>query len=137
MTEYNKRNLGTILVAEDEPIVLSVVKEFIKRGFPEFKIETFLDGNALEQRLKGDLDLVRAVITDHNMPGKNGGELIEKYALAPKFKDKIPMFLYYGDALEIGIEAINNGAYCFTRKPYCGDLMESLRAGLIDYGYLR
>ncbi len=110
MTEENK---GIIFLADDEPSVLDANRRLVRACFPGFVPETFKDGNSLEERLKNDVSGVRLVITDNNMPGIKGSDLIEKYARILDVK----FILYYAGDNSIGEDAVKNGAFGYLKKP--------------------
>lgn len=91
MTEENK---GIILYAEDDPDMRGHIGEILKRNFPAFDTELFEDGTSLESRLNDGIANVRLVITDNNMPGIRGSEIIDKYAQVGSF-NHIPFILFY------------------------------------------
>ena len=56
------------------------------------------DGTSLEERLKKDTNRVCAVVTDNNMPGIKGSQIIDKYAS----KIGLPFILFYAGDERIG-----------------------------------
>ena len=105
-----------ILYAEDKETLREYIRIVLETYFPELEKESFQDGNSLEERLKGNLEDVRLVITDNGMPGKNGSEIIKTYAKRPEFKD-VRFILYYGGEPFTGEQAVKNyGAYASVLK---------------------
>lgn len=103
-----------IYIADDDSSILSLYNEMIKFSFPDYKVQKHFDGNSLEKSLKLNSSHLELVITDHEMPGKSGGELIKEYA----FKIKAPMILVTADyAISLKNEILNSGAYAFLNKP--------------------
>jgi len=105
-----------ILIADDDKTVRKMMSMVLDEGFPNYGIESFEDGTSLNERLKqGSLENVCMVITDNQMPGMSGLEVIEKHAR--KLKEQgIPMILHYAGDREIGVEAVRNGAYASVDK---------------------
>ena len=104
-----------ILFADDDYNERKNIPEFLGMKFPNYDIEVFDDGNSLDERLKQrDLENVCMVITDNQMPGIEGSEIIRIYA--SKFPE-IPFILYYGGDEEIGEEAVRNRACAYVLKP--------------------
>lgn len=101
----------SILLAEDDECIRHLFYEFMKISFPEYEIETFEDGTSLQGRLEKNIENVKVVITDNQMPGITGSEIIKDYA------KKVPMVLVYGGKEYIGEEAIKNGAVGYLLKP--------------------
>ncbi|MBU4308718.1 MAG: response regulator [Nanoarchaeota archaeon] len=110
-----------ILIADDEKDIRDLTKEILECRLLDYSFETFEDGNCLKNKLnelivKGDRN-IRAIITDDNMPGIKGSELIEEYAKMKEFK-KIPFFLVSSSDEYIGKRAMENGAFAYVQKPY-------------------
>ena len=104
-----------ILIADDEELIRDITNSFLIENFPQFGVESFENGTSLENRLNGNTDDVRLVITDNNMPGITGSEIIERYATRLRFKDT-PFILCYGGEDKIGKKAIENGAFGYISK---------------------
>ena len=103
----------TILIADDESTIRKLNSMIVEREFPDYNIELFEDGKELDERLNQNLEEVCLIVTDNQMPGMYGLEIIEKYARKLK---NIPFVLYYGGDEEIGKDAVKNGAYDYVMK---------------------
>ena len=104
-----------ILFEDDDKNVRETMLMFLDMRFPSYGVESFKEGTSLEERLKqGSLENVCMVITDNQMPGIEGSEIIRIYA--SKFPE-IPFILYYGGDEEIGEEAVRNRACAYVLKP--------------------
>jgi len=104
-----------ILIADDDKTVRKMMSMVLDEGFPNYGIESFEDGTSLNERLKqGSLENVCMVITDNQMPGIDGLEIIREHT--PRLP-KIPFILHYGGDEEIGKEAVRSGAYASVLKP--------------------
>ena len=110
-----------ILIADDSKDQRDLHKDFLGEEFSKFELEFFEDGTSLEERLNGNVNDVKLVITDNNMPRITGIEIIKRYSTAPKFSE-IPFILYYDGNKEIGEEAMKNGAFGYILK--AGDLKD-------------
>jgi len=107
----------TILIADDDKSIINMWKILSKEDLLDYKIEYFSNGTKLDKRLKERPKGLVAVITDNNMPGIRGLEIIKKYCNNPDYKG-IPFFLFYGGRdCEIGEQALKNGAKGYFRKP--------------------
>lgn len=107
----NKR----ILLADDDESVRSMQKILLARSLgQEYKIEEFKDGGSLKNRLERDVGDVVLVVTDNEMPGANGSEIIAEYARKYKF----PFVLVYGGVKSIGEQAVEDGAFRYLIKPF-------------------
>lgn len=104
-----------ILYAEDNLFTRNMVLMWLEEELRETNFERYDDGYSLEKRLQQGPDGIDLVLTDNNMPGPKGGEIIRKYARAPGF-DKIPFILYYGGEPEIGERAVSDGAFAYFEK---------------------
>jgi len=104
-----------ILLADDDESVMNLYMSIIHNNFSDYFLESFLNGNALIERLERDVSDVALVLTDNSMPGFTGSEIIRKYARDIRF-ERIPFILASGDD---GIErkAIENGAFALIKKP--------------------
>jgi DNA-binding NtrC family response regulator len=108
---------GTIIIADDDGGIRSLIGEFLEATYPEYKIEFCTNGDELQNRLEKAVQDVALVITDNNMEkGPTGGSLIKQYATRQGFP---PMLLIYGanDNNEIGKDAMRNGAVGYLKKP--------------------
>lgn len=102
-----------ILYAEDNELLRDMYTEIMGNEFPSHKLEIFETGDSLDKRLQGNLRNVSAVVTDNEMPGINGLEIIEKYAS----KSGIPFILFYGGNELIGLRARECGAGSVIKSP--------------------
>ena len=102
-----------ILFADDDPGVRDLVEPCLAPFFPDYEFQLFEDGAALEEKLKDGIEGVYAVITDHEMPGVNGFDIIKKYSSTLK----VPFILYAGFGDSLGKRAIENGARAYHSKP--------------------
>ncbi len=105
----------TILIAEDDESTRYLMKNLLEIYLPGYNKEYFPNGTKLDKRLKKSLDGVVAVLTDNNMPGIMGLEIIKKYCNNSNYKD-ILFFLHTGEK-EIGEQALKNGAKEYFLKP--------------------
>ncbi|OGJ12735.1 hypothetical protein A3K62_00590 [Candidatus Pacearchaeota archaeon RBG_16_35_8] len=120
-----------IIVAEDDDAMLDLSLEILKQRFGQFKFESFSDGTSLEKRLNEGVGNVRLVITDNEMPGSSGSQLIRKYAAQPEFSG-IKFILCYGGDNKIGERALEEGAYAFIKKPYSVDVYVNVLEKALD-----
>lgn len=106
-----------ILVAEDEPSILRMTTQFIKRlGYEPVCVE---DGRAVLEELKKD-EHYAAMILDQNMPHLNGSEVVKaiKESGSPYIKHATtPIMLYSGGADAISPESALNLGASFLSKP--------------------
>ena len=106
-----------ILYADDKESLRDFLGTLLEMSFPELDREAFKDGSSLEKRLNESLEGVRLVITDNDMPGIKGSEIIIAYAEKPEFKN-ISFILHYGGDPSLGEELVNkHGAFAYLKKP--------------------
>jgi len=107
----------TILIADDDKPIRSMMKRVFGIYLSDYNKEYFSNGTQLDKRLKEKPKGIAAVLTDDDMPGIRGLEIIKKYCNNPDYKG-IPFFLFYGGRdCEIGEQALKNGAKGYFRKP--------------------
>lgn len=70
-----RKSLRVLCVDDDEPIVLLLQRVLENGGH---HAECARDGRAAFERVVADLDFFNLIITDHDMPGGRGLELVEK-----------------------------------------------------------
>ena len=101
-----------ILVCDDEPHIREPVAIFLRQN--GFEADTAVDGrDGLEKYQKKDYFLV---ITDINMPGMTGIELL---AEIKKLRTDTDVVMITGNVdLDFAIQAIKKGAYDYFRKPF-------------------
>jgi len=74
---------GIILFADNDAGILEIYQKIFERDLPNYPVEFFSDGNSLKKRLEGlvnGTDRIKIVITDNQMPGVSGREIIAKYS---------------------------------------------------------
>ena len=104
-----------ILLIDDEKALLEIAKVFLERE-QGFKVDTSLSAQEALDRLKRDSFDV--IISDYQMPGMNGIELLKELKSAG---DTTPYILFTGRGREdVAIDALNNGASFYLQKG--GDL---------------
>ncbi|MCK4552657.1 response regulator [Candidatus Pacearchaeota archaeon] len=105
-----------IIYAEDVKSLRDMAGDFFKELLPDYDIELYEDGTSLDGRLEKDVKNVGIVLTDNEMPGINGNEIIKRYSRKEGFEN-IPFILIYAGAEDIGEEALRNGASAYFIKP--------------------
>lgn len=109
---------STILIVDDEEVILDVVKEFFnQKGYPAL---TASNGEAAVKIL--EKEKVDCCFTDINMPGMNGIELSERIR---QIDNTIPVVIMTGyPSLEATLQTIKNGVVDFLIKPVSLNQME-------------
>jgi putative two-component system response regulator len=112
MPESNAAAAGRIFVVDDDRFVLESVTAFLREY--GFIVHPFASGQEAVREFV--LEPVDLVLTDINMPGMDGIELLEKI----RFLDNAtPVLLMtaYAD-FDVAVKAIQKGAFDFIIKPY-------------------
>ena len=122
-------NKGTILYAEDEPSMRNLMRNIFESYFPNHVIEVFEDGSSLENRLTNGVENVSLVLTDNQIPGITGSEIIRKYSQTDAFK-KIP-FIIFTSEKDVGERSKEEGAFDYLPKPVSlGGINSAIRRAL-------
>lgn len=125
-------SMYSILVVDDEPNYLVVLSELLKdEGFEVF---TAADGESgLEIVDNVDLDLV---ITDMQMPGINGLQLLER---VKEKNEELPVIVITAFAeVDKAVAAMQSGAFSYLAKPFSNDeLIVTLQKAAHHYSLVR
>lgn len=119
-----------IILIDDEPDVLALLKMNVEENFPEAKIFEFPTAHeALNELLKINPDLV---ITDYNLPEMNGCEFAHK--VSAKFPN-LPIILISGYLdKEIVLSTLSSGASAVIEKPFTAhELTDLIKINLKKY----
>ena len=108
-------NSFTILAVDDEQDMLDNYRRILSRA--GYRVETALSAEAALKLLQDD-STFSLIICDLKMPGMDGMELLTNLK---QTYPHIPVIMITGyGTLEIGIEAVKNGAFDFIEKPFSG-----------------
>lgn len=100
-----------ILIIDDQESVTQSLKEAIEPGGHE----CILYNNPVEALRRVSLEYFDVVVTDYNMPEMTGIELLKQIQIR---KPGLPVLIFTGYAdTQNAIDAVNNRAYAFLRKP--------------------
>jgi DNA-binding response OmpR family regulator len=103
----------SILIVDDEPIILSLVQEFMETY--GYKVRTATNGKDALDIVKND-ESIRLVLTDVKMENLTGLDLLK---LIKDFRKDMPVIIITGyKTIENTIEALRNGAVDFITKPF-------------------
>lgn len=118
-----------ILVVDDEEQIRRIVTLLLKR-IPSFHPTIHQASNAQEALALLDHEEFDLIVSDHNMPGKTGIDLLEH---AHKQHPTTARMLMTALAqLDIGVDAINRGRVdAFLRKPFDNDAFIALADSLV------
>lgn len=111
MNNHELEPTQVILVDDEHQVRQSLSQAMELRGY---KVTAFDSAETAIAKINRELNGV--VITDYNMQGKNGIELLQQIsAMDPE----IPVIILTGFAdVEVAVEAMRSGAYDFLEKPF-------------------
>ena len=102
-----------VLVVEDSPTILSVVKYFLElEGFDVFLAEDGLAGLDLAR-----LELPDVIVTDVNMPGMGGVAMVKELRVDPRLSNVRILMLTSEGSVECEAEGLAAGADDYILKP--------------------
>jgi len=100
-----------VLLVDDDPDLATMTATYLKRQDDQFAVETAIGADAALERLDDGID---CVVSDYEMPEKNGIELLE--AVREAYPD-LPFILYTGKGSEeIASDAISAGVTDYLQK---------------------
>lgn len=124
--------MNTLLIVDDEPNYLIILSELLEEE--GFEVLTADNGEkALKIIQRTDLDLV---LTDMQMPGMNGMDLLKK---AKAYNSTLPIIMMtaYGE-VEKAVAAMQAGAFNFLTKPFNNDeLIANVNKAIEHYSLLK
>lgn len=121
MPNRNRALSKRILIADDDPAILTMLKKLVEaEGYSALSIT---DGRAAYRKLLSDSDFA-AVILDVKMPHLKGLDIV-RYMKSENRLMAIPVITMSGDAeLRLVEESFAAGASAFLRKPFTVQQME-------------
>jgi two-component system, cell cycle sensor histidine kinase and response regulator CckA len=124
-TAPDPRGSGTILVVDDEPLVLSLARTALERV--GYRVLVAASGTEAEEIMKGNPSDVAVVILDVTMPGMNGEEAFRRLKL---IRPDVPVILSTGHSeTETASRFAGLGLAGFLQKPYtASQLAEKIRS---------
>lgn len=104
-----------VLVVDDDDIILDSLSEFLEmEGYAAVRASSFKA--ALKILAEGGVDLI---LSDINMPGGNGFELL--HVLRKRFPETVTIMMTGYGTIESAVEAIKMGAFDYLTKPIVDD----------------
>ena len=130
MTRGNDSNQGRILVVDDHAAARESVADVLRcAGY-----EASCAASAVEALPIIERDLLDVVITDLQMPGMDGIELIRQIGRR-RLRVQVLMITAHATVTS-AVEAMREGAFDYLEKPFDVDQLEQLVAKAIDRGRL-
>jgi CheY-like chemotaxis protein len=114
----NKPQMLKLLIVEDEPPVASVIAAIANKSFACEKLLVAKDGDEALALL--DKHVVDIVISDWNMPNKNGEELLLEMRKNEHTRE-VPFLMLTGRGDRESVQsAVSQGAQGYVIKPFTG-----------------
>ena len=104
-------SIKDLLIVDDDPLVCESLKEMLL--LEGFRVDTALGGESALAKLREDR--FRVILSDIQMPGMNGLDLLKE--LKGRFPDTPVIFITGHGHIDGAIEAIKLGAYDYITKP--------------------
>ncbi|OPY35515.1 MAG: aerobic respiration control sensor protein ArcB [Methanoregula sp. PtaU1.Bin051] len=102
----------SVLLVDDEPVLLDLASTYLTQAAGDIVIDTVDSGSAALEKIRHCT--FDAVVSDYEMPGMNGIELLKKLKAD---SSTAPFILFTGRGREeVAIEALNNGAAFYLQK---------------------
>lgn len=120
-----------ILIVDDEPINLMIIREYLEG--PQYELELVESANLAWQRLETATKPYDLAILDRMMPGMTGIDLLRMMKADPRFGSIPAIMQTAATSPEQVREGIEAGAYYYLAKPYEPEtLLAIVRAAIID-----
>lgn len=114
----DKQKMLKLLIVEDEAPVASVIAAIANKSFACEKLLVAKDGDEALALL--DRNTVDIVISDWNMPNKNGEELLQEMRKRERTRE-VPFLMLTGRGDRESVQAaISKGAQAYVVKPFTG-----------------
>jgi DNA-binding NtrC family response regulator len=118
----------TVLIVDDEPLVLSVVKDILAKG----PYDVFAARSASEALDLMTHQRIDVVISDERMPGMPGSEFLA--IVKERYPETVRMILTGHASVEAAIKAINEGEiYRFLTKPCNSEQLHTAVKEALDH----
>lgn len=115
MTEQQPANSKQILVADDDPAILRLVKAILEKE--NYTVVSAKDGKEAYKHLQSD-EVFQAAVFDVVMPYIQGTELVKFMQTEKRLKD-IPVIIMTAEQNpRVSSESIQAGAVAFLPKPF-------------------
>lgn len=106
-----------ILLVEDEPDVCAAISQTLRLA--DLNVRTFSNANTVTDHV--NIDWPGIIVTDINLPGKSGLDLLADIQQVDR---ELPVILITGHGdISMAVSAIRSGAYDFIEKPFSNDVI--------------
>ena len=123
MDEQKKRDKGYVLLADDDPAILWLVRTLVEGE--GFSVITAMDGKEALRILKSDRRVIAAIL-DVMMPYIQGTDLVRFMQTDEKFK-KIPVIMMTAEqSPKLPSKSFEAGAVAFLPKPFTNSQLRTM-----------
>jgi len=120
---------GRVLVVEDDPIVMALVKEIIEEE--DFKVVAAANGHEAYNILSSDNNFVGCIF-DVNVPLVAGTELVRHMKNENRLKDIPVMMMTSDQSLDVQSRSLSAGARIFISKPFTRASLKTMFRTIVD-----
>jgi DNA-binding NtrC family response regulator len=123
MLNLQSQNSNRVLIADDDPVILDIVKTLVERE--GYVAVTAQNGQEAYRILHKDADF-RAIILDMIMPHLEGSDLLHQMQTEKRLS-RIPVIIMSSsDDLKVLSKGMETGAVAFVPKPFTPDQMRNV-----------
>ncbi len=114
-----RKNLGRVLVADDDPVLCALCQA--TPWAEGWEVELAADGDEALEHIAASATPFDCVVSDVNMPGTGGLALLDQIHARD---EDVPVVLVTGDpSLYTAMTALNRGAVSYLTKPFDPDAL--------------
>ncbi len=134
MVVTTRKNLGRVLVADDDPVLCALCQATL--WAEGWEVELAADGDEALEHIAASATPFDCVVSDVNMPGTGGLALLDQIHARD---EDVPVVLVTGDpSLYTAMTALNRGAVSYLTKPFDPDaLAEAVARAARRHGVTR
>ncbi len=118
-TANERSDKGRVAVVDDDEAMLGSLRRIL--SFFGFAADAYQSAQAAIAAYKADPERYDAILTDLNMPGMDGLELMRQIKTIDK--DAVIVVLTGFPSADNAISALRNGAFDFLEKPYSNEVL--------------
>ncbi len=111
------KNSCHILLVEDDPDDIELLKEALKEGDIDCTLETLMQGNEVIPRLEKGHDFPNLIILDLNLPKMNGKDILKFIKSSEQLKNIPVLVLTTSSSVEEKESCVRAGAAMYISKP--------------------
>ena len=131
-TIESAKSQGRIMVVDDEPDILQLVKLMLEKD--DHEVTTFTSAKRAVEEIRKHQEDYDILLTDLSIPGMSGIDLLHEVA----FADSVTKIAMTGYAtVSNAVKCLREGAYDFIQKPINVSVLSALIKRALEYHYLK